>query len=185
MTTNPRPAPFLGQHSFPLLSALLSSSCCVIQLVLNLFSFSCAGFSILTPYRPYLVALTAVSLSYTLFSRGLESKTLGIVLMCLLLMMSPDAVDYYNRTGYFESDTAAITHYLMGIEGMSCMACANRVKQTLETSPLVEEAKIFFQNASAIVTVATTSSTDHHAKHIVELVHNLHDKYSAVILESW
>jgi copper chaperone CopZ len=100
-------------------------------------------------------------------------------------MVSPDAVDYYNRTGYSKSDTAAITHYLVGIEGMSCMACAHRVKQTLETSLLVEEAKIFFHNASAIITVAITSSTDNHANHIVERVHNLDDKYSAVILDSW
>lgn len=139
----------------------------------------------LTPYRPYLVALTAVSLSYTLHSQGLNSKSLRTVFFCLLLMVSPDAVDYYNRTGHSTSDTPAITHYLMGIEGMSCMACANRVKQTLESSLLVEEARIFFQNASAIVTVAVTSSTDNHAKHIVDLVHNLHDKYSAVILDSW
>lgn len=44
------------------LGGLLSSSCCVLQLLLNALSVGCAGFSALTPYRPLFLALTASSL---------------------------------------------------------------------------------------------------------------------------
>lgn len=90
-------------------------------------------------------------------------------------------VDYLNRSGHTVSVPAETTHYLMGIEGMSCLACANRVKQTLESSIAVEEAKVFFENASAIVTVTPRGDV----QHIVDLVHNLHDKYHAKVIESW
>ena len=43
------PRPLTG--FFPLLPALLSSSCCLLQLALNVFSLGCAGFAWLTPYR--------------------------------------------------------------------------------------------------------------------------------------
>jgi copper chaperone CopZ len=98
-------------------------------------------------------------------------------------MVSPDVVDHFNRTGHSLNDTTAITHYLVGINGMSCLACANRLKQTFESSLAVADAKIFFQNNSAIVTLA--SSQGNHAKNIIELVHNLDNKYSATILASW
>lgn len=173
---------YSSQNYWSLFSALLSSSCCVIQLVLNLFSFSCAGFSVLTPFRPFLVVLTITVLSYTLFSQGLNFRTVSNVVFCVLLMQSQDIVDHFNQSGRALANVGT-THYLLGIDGMSCMACANRVKQTLETSLAVQEAKIFFENASAIVTV--TSKGDKHAKHIVDLVHNLHDKYRAKIINSW
>ncbi|KAL5475889.1 hypothetical protein EMCRGX_G025766 [Ephydatia muelleri] len=45
---------------------LLASSCCVIQLVLNLFSFGCAGFNIvLQPYRPVLLSVVFGGLIYS------------------------------------------------------------------------------------------------------------------------
>ncbi len=34
-----------------LVPALLASSCCIPQLVLNFFNFACFGFAILTPFR--------------------------------------------------------------------------------------------------------------------------------------
>ena len=43
------PRPLTG--FFPLLPALLSSSCCLLQLALNTFSIGCAGFARLTPYK--------------------------------------------------------------------------------------------------------------------------------------
>jgi hypothetical protein len=43
-----------------LTGGLLSSSCCVIQLVLNYTSIGCAGFSALTPYRHVFRAMTGM-----------------------------------------------------------------------------------------------------------------------------
>jgi hypothetical protein len=34
-----------------LVPAMLASSCCIPQLVLNFFAFGCAGFAALTPFR--------------------------------------------------------------------------------------------------------------------------------------
>ncbi len=53
------PRPLTG--FFPLLPALLSSSCCLLQLALNVFSLGCAGFAWLTPYRCVPPTLTAAS----------------------------------------------------------------------------------------------------------------------------
>ncbi len=47
---------------------LLSSSCCVLQLILNLFSFGCAGFkTLLEPYRPLFLSLTFGGLIASLY----------------------------------------------------------------------------------------------------------------------
>jgi hypothetical protein len=46
-----------------LTGGLLSSSCCVIQLVLNYTSIGCAGFSALTPYKHVFRAITGASKS--------------------------------------------------------------------------------------------------------------------------
>ena len=34
-----------------LVPAMLASSCCIPQLILNMFAFGCAGFAVLTPFR--------------------------------------------------------------------------------------------------------------------------------------
>eukprot|EP00611_Tribonema_gayanum_P019044 TRINITY_DN3243_c0_g1_i1.p1 TRINITY_DN3243_c0_g1~~TRINITY_DN3243_c0_g1_i1.p1 ORF type:complete len:282 (+),score=72.16 TRINITY_DN3243_c0_g1_i1:90-935(+) len=46
-----------------LLTGLLASNCCVIQLVLNLFGTGCAGFRKLEAYKPVWLALNAVALA--------------------------------------------------------------------------------------------------------------------------
>lgn len=40
-------------------------ACDQVQLALNVFSIGCAGFSVLTPYRPLFIGLTTASLGYT------------------------------------------------------------------------------------------------------------------------
>jgi hypothetical protein len=55
----------LQPYAYAVVGGLLSSSCCVIQLALNAMSVGCAGFSVLTPYRPSLIAVTALGLAYS------------------------------------------------------------------------------------------------------------------------
>ena len=51
---------------------LMSSSCCLIQLILNAFSFGCAGFAALDVLRPFFMCLTFGALSTrTAFALGL------------------------------------------------------------------------------------------------------------------
>lgn len=169
------------QHGVALCSALLSSSCCVIQLALNLFSFSCAGFAVFTPYRPYLVALTVVLSLSSLFTTTFTWRSALNFAACLLLMVSPEIVNYVNQIGYAVPQAARDTHYLVGIDGMSCMACANRIRRTLESVAEIKEAKIFFENASAIVQMSYPGDGDS----LVNIVHEIQDKYQARIIEKW
>ena len=58
-----------SQHSkitegiFISVSSLLSSSCCLLQLIINAFSFGCAGFAALDIVRPFFLCLTFGALS--------------------------------------------------------------------------------------------------------------------------
>ncbi|KAI8054038.1 hypothetical protein BDF22DRAFT_682688 [Syncephalis plumigaleata] len=59
----------------PLLGSTLASSCCIIQLVLNLFALPCAGFSVLTPYRSVFFAFTVIALVRLLWPYSTTSVT--------------------------------------------------------------------------------------------------------------
>ncbi|OZJ02503.1 hypothetical protein BZG36_04841, partial [Bifiguratus adelaidae] len=158
------------QYYSPILLALLSSSCCVIQLVLNLFSIGCAGLSVLTPYRWIFTALLVLSL-YRILStppRLSKSKVL-VVLVALLLALSPEMVRTWNEGGLVVGSGAArLTRFsslwnrgkvetpqqqqhVLAIEGMKCDACANRIKRQLQALPGVSAAKVFQSNGSAVV----------------------------------
>ncbi|KAH9269100.1 hypothetical protein BASA83_008851 [Batrachochytrium salamandrivorans] len=77
-------------------ASLLSSSCCVIQLLLNYLSLGCAGFSILTPYRMELTAISVSLLATTVWKAGLSWKTGLTLCISVCLMLSPDGVATYN-----------------------------------------------------------------------------------------
>jgi hypothetical protein len=46
-------------------SSLTILGCVQVQLALNILSVGCAGFSVLTPYRPFFLGLTTASLGYS------------------------------------------------------------------------------------------------------------------------
>ncbi|KAK9795948.1 hypothetical protein WJX73_002658 [Symbiochloris irregularis] len=73
---------------------LLASSCCVLQLVLNAFSVGCAGFSVLTPYRPVFAALTSASLAYTHHKYRDRRRTLLALALAFSLGSAPEIVDW-------------------------------------------------------------------------------------------
>ncbi|KAH6578684.1 hypothetical protein BASA82_001194 [Batrachochytrium salamandrivorans] len=77
-------------------ASLLSSSCCVIQLLLNYLSLGCAGFSVLTPYRMELTAISVSLLATTVWRAGLSWKTGLTLCISVCLMLSPDGVATYN-----------------------------------------------------------------------------------------
>lgn len=55
----------LQPYAYAVVGGLLSSQCCIIQLALNAMSVGCAGFSVLSPYRPAFLAATTAGLLYT------------------------------------------------------------------------------------------------------------------------
>jgi copper chaperone CopZ len=83
-----------------LASGLLASSCCVLQLALNAASIGCAGFSVLTPWRPLFRALTAASLAALAARQGLtDRRTLATAAAALALAASSDVLAAVNRRG--------------------------------------------------------------------------------------
>merc|ERR1719198_2078050 len=88
------------------LLALMSSSCCALQLLLNLFSFGCAGFNtVLGPARPFLLALTLLTQTLVwhaaLTGRGptLIRAAVGGTLVSAALTFLPEALELYMRRG--------------------------------------------------------------------------------------
>lgn len=81
--------------------ALLTSSCCPIQLVLNAFGFGCAGFSVFTPYRAYFLALSIVSLTYQWIhvakSSPQNTKSMAVFTVIVLLVAFSDRLIIENK----------------------------------------------------------------------------------------
>ncbi|KAK3842200.1 MAG: hypothetical protein J3R72DRAFT_443925 [Linnemannia gamsii] len=77
---------------------LLSSSCCLIQLALNLMSVGCAGFSILTPYRPLFLAFSSLLVLFNLFKYRWSPRTAWTVALVLTLTTTPEMVAVYNQS---------------------------------------------------------------------------------------
>ncbi|KAG0028652.1 hypothetical protein BGZ81_004550 [Podila clonocystis] len=77
---------------------LLSSSCCVVQLVLNAFSIGCAGFSVLTPLRPVFLAISFGLVFYTVAKYRFSVRTLATVVITLGLTITPELVAVVNQS---------------------------------------------------------------------------------------
>ncbi|CAL8465913.1 g5449 [Coccomyxa elongata] len=133
-----------------MLGGLLSSSCCVIQLALNMFSVGCAGFSILTPYRPLFMGLTTASLGYSHLKHRNPQQTVLAVSIAMALAGMPELVQLYNEgqlrllralpigvtTAPLSShDALSLTQkqqsVKLQVDGLRCAACGARLKQAL------------------------------------------------------
>ncbi|KAF9301670.1 hypothetical protein BGZ74_006433 [Mortierella antarctica] len=77
---------------------LLSSSCCVVQLVLNAFSIGCAGFSVLTPLRPVFLAISFGLVLYTVAKYRFSSRAFATLVITLGLTITPELVAVVNQS---------------------------------------------------------------------------------------
>ncbi|KAG0222332.1 hypothetical protein BGW42_006681 [Actinomortierella wolfii] len=95
-------------YLYAVLMGLLTSSCCIIQLVLNAFSIGCAGFSVLTPFRPFFVSLSIAMIVYNIFQYGRSRplQTLITVLIVATLSISPELVAHKNHGGQLMPSSA-------------------------------------------------------------------------------
>lgn len=164
----------------PIATALMSSSCCIIQLMLNFFSISCAGFAVFTPYRSILSSITLGLLSYDMYHRGFKNRaSLLMAILCISLMISPEIVEYINQ--HDSTVEQGSFYYRIQLHGLGCEACANRIKNTLNSMDWVLDTRVFFNNATAIV--QTLSSVDSNS--ITEAIEAIDSKYSADFLDFW
>ena len=115
------------------LVSLLSSSCCALQLLLNLFSYGCAGFNtVLGPARPVFLA-TTLYLQYQMWSNIRLSVQLPRAytasLVTALLTFLPELVQLFN---YFQgrrvSSGGSAAQIRIDIDGMGCVACVRKIQ---------------------------------------------------------
>lgn len=166
----------------PALTGLLSSSCCVVQLVLNYFSISCAGFAVLTPYRNVLSSITILLLSYNVYSKGLKNRhALLSVLLSVAFMISPEVVKLVNHLPARSVDKSTV-YFRFHLDGLGCEACANRIKNTLNQFEWVYDTRVFFDNKTAIVQTVPQKDIE---QSIIEKIKSIDIKYDAQVLDSW
>jgi copper chaperone CopZ len=164
------------------LIALLSSSCCILQLILNYFSISCAGFAIFTPYRPLFTSITLTLLTYNLYYNK-QKRTLFSVVFSVMLMISPEVVQYINQHSLQQhSPTTTTYYYRIHLDGLGCEACGNRIKNTLNTIDWISNTRVYFNNKTAIVETIkkVEDSTVENVIKSIDLT-----KYDAQVLDSW
>ncbi|CAO3645057.1 unnamed protein product [Mucor hiemalis] len=165
------------------ITALLSSSCCVIQLVLNVFSVSCAGFAVFTPYRSLLTAFTILLLTHNAYKKGLNNRgVLFSVIISVCLMISPNIVQMINHGDGATTSVAASQFYRVELQGLGCEACANRIRNTLNAVDWIHSTKVFFDNQTAIVQTLFVKGK---GENIIELIRAIDKKYDAQVLDSW
>lgn len=139
---------------------LLSSSCCVLQLMLNAMSFGCAGFNtVLGPLRPAFLALTlflqACVWRTTLSGRGMLSSAVGGTLLCFALTFLPEALHLYVHRRRTDGATAAAAaasgtdELCLRVGGMGCTACTAKVQGALEAIPGVASCEVVLESGSA------------------------------------
>lgn len=127
------------------LGGLAGSSCCLIQLTLNLLSefgvlhpIGCAGFNkILGPLRLYLRMATMFYFVYKWFldkKRCCSKQRLTMYfVLCLSLMFLPEALRYSNRFAAIAPSTDNTENLVFTVDNMGCEACENHVKRIAES----------------------------------------------------
>lgn len=145
-----------------ILAGLLSSSCCLIQLILNTLSWwnivhvGCAGFNkILGPPRLYIRAMTIGWLGVLWIHGGKHRiRLLYTTIVTLLLMFLPESLPLMGnittlhpivrRTLMRVEDISSWTYETSFIvDNMGCEACESNVKNVLEA--LVRQANVNWQ----------------------------------------
>jgi len=139
------------------LLGLLSSSCCALQLLLNMASLGCAGFNtVLGPIRPSLLAITLLTqigswiVAYERPWQWVPTLTGSFVTLTLSLL--PEFLEYYNNKRYYKindednnmkktadggsttihnnSQTTSIMYFKM--KSVGCSACLATVTNVLK-----------------------------------------------------
>jgi copper chaperone CopZ len=124
--------------------SLLSSSCCALQLLLNLFSFGCAGFNkVLGPVRPTLLSATLLAQVW-MWSVALSEQRwqipsmVGLSMLTATLTFLPEAIDAYTRAlqariaRHPVTDAAGVRHEVrVSVPSIGCVACVNKISKVL------------------------------------------------------
>ena len=150
---------------------LLSSSCCVLQLLLNVFSLGCAGFNTwLGPLRPLMLAIT-VSLQASMWrvvltgrGQNLLVSATGATALTTVLSLLPELLHLYvhqhaasARRG---AAAAAGAEMCFRVEGMGCTAGTAKVQRTVEALPGVAGCSVQLEAGEAVVRLDEVAAVD-------------------------
>ena len=105
-------------------SATLASGCCWIQLILNALQLGCAGFSVLTPYKPYFLAATVVFALMNVrkdFSSWVRSAVVLLVMLAVASLDTIIALPSVQRSGWQQLLQSQHAHAHLP-EGLSCQS---------------------------------------------------------------
>ena len=160
--------------SMVFLMGMLSSSCCLVQILLSAMSLGCAGFNTyLGPARPALLALTSAIQLYNwqyVVRRGwavngaIASSSATVVLALL-----PEMLEHWARrqlrlrAAAVAADDAAppVTLLEFQLSGMGCVSCVKAVSDTLVASQLVTDHDLDFEAEHLRVWVAADTGDRH------------------------
>jgi copper chaperone CopZ len=130
------------------LFGLLSSSCCALQLILNLFNFGCAGFNTyLGPLRPCFLAVT-ITLNARMWELALPNiglpstpdyylpSIIVSTVLAIFLSVLPELTDWKNSRASSSYNTlssaAASLEVVLSLEGLGCVACTSAVQGAIK-----------------------------------------------------
>jgi len=164
-------------HSFALWSllGLLSSSCCALQLLLNLFSFGCAGFNtVLGPLRPTFMAFMIVSQIFawhTAYQQPFQVPSLiTSTAIAILLTLLPEFLTFYQAytpkdkklvEDKAESSSSRSKKPVMlkfQTKSMGCTACVVAVSGVLEANKQVTSHNVNLEDGILDIVLAKNTS---------------------------
>lgn len=122
--------------------SLLSSSCCLIQVVLNFLSLGCAGFAVLGPVRPLCLAAQA-HMSLSARDPLIAAVALCVALSPELLVLSGKMRPRRTRKIPSPEATNSVT---ISLPTMGCVACVDAVSRALRKVPNVKDVHVALSN---------------------------------------
>lgn len=149
------------------LLGLLSSSCCVFQIVLSALSLGCAGFNtVLGPLRPPLIAFTLLMQAvvwYLVLPHPCRwGSTAVATALSLLLTFSPELLNLYYirqlarpaRPAGQASSARSMVRIAIAPKAMGCISCVTKVRSALASHPAVVDCTVSLQDASAVALIS-------------------------------
>ena len=98
-------------------------------------------------------------------------------------MMTPELVAYLNTL--ITTNTTTMDGVMLHLDGLGCIACANRIKNALVAVDWVESASVFFDNSSAFVQYKISNvetNKNNIAAALAQIIKNVDPKYDATLI---
>jgi len=148
--------------------ALLSSACCLVQVVLNLFSLGCAGFNTwLGPMRPIFLATTTLLQCWAWWVVATQAPTQWPYVSAsssLVLSMSflPEVLHMLQHRPEPTAGPEAALVAELTVGGMGCVSCAQKIQSVVEALSGVGSCRVSVEQGTA--SVALTDAVGHAQK---------------------